>query len=319
MRIMKITMLNHPHSIQKEELPPMAMALGFFDGVHAGHQQVIETAKNIAAERNWKSAVMTFDPHPSVVLGKKHEKIQYITPLEEKIRMIEHLGIDHLFVIRFTSDFANLEPQQFVDQYIIGLNVQHVVAGYDFTYGRCGNGTMDTLPMHSRHLFAITKVDKLAYDGEKVSSTKIRCLLTEGQIEEANRLLGRPYRITGTVVHGDQRGRKIGFPTANVECDDDYYLPKTGVYAVKMKVKDKWVNGVCNIGYRPTFKQPDERFMSIEVHLFEFDHSIYGEEVTVEWYKHIRQERKFNGVQELVAQIEKDKQSAIKYFQNEAE
>ena len=319
MRMMKVTMLKHPHSLQKEELPPMSIALGFFDGVHMGHQQVIQTAKKIASEQKWKSAVMTFDPHPSVVLGRQHQTIRYITPLEEKIRMIDQLGIDNLFVIRFTSDFANLEPQQFVDQYIIGLNVRHVVAGYDFTYGRCGKGTMDTLPMHSRNVFAITKVEKLEYNGEKVSSTRIRNLLTEGQIEEVNSLLGRPYRITGMVVHGDQRGRKIGFPTANVECDDYYILPNPGVYAVRMKVKDKWLNGVCNIGYRPTFKRPNEQSLSIEVHLFDFNHSIYGEEVVVEWHKRIRQERKFNSVQDLVAQIEKDKQNAIFYFQNGVE
>ncbi|RJS62650.1 bifunctional riboflavin kinase/FAD synthetase [Bacillus sp. PK3_68] len=311
---MKVYMLHHPHNLDKNNLPPLVMALGFFDGVHTGHQQVIRAAVEKARNQGIKSAVMTFDPHPSVVLGNTHKPIKYITPMDEKIKKIESLEVDYLFIVRFTSDFAALEPQQFVDEYIIGLHVEHVVAGFDYTYGRLGKGTMETLPFHSRDVFTSTTIDKWEYEQEKVSSTKIRHFLGEGNVEEAARLLGRPYEVKGTVIHGDKRGRKIGFPTANVEVDEDYLIPETGVYAVKLKVKNEWYEGVCNIGYRPTFKHPDEHSLSVEVHIFDFDHSIYGEEVSVKWYARLRGEQKFDGIDALVAQIDKDKQAAVTYF-----
>lgn len=314
MKTVKVYMLHHPHNLDKNNMPPLVMALGFFDGVHTGHQQVIRAAVEKARNQGMKSAVMTFDPHPSVVLGNTHKQIKYITPMDEKIKKIESLEVDYLFIVRFTSDFAALEPQQFVDEYIIGLHVEHVVAGFDYTYGRLGKGTMETLPFHSRDMFTSTTIDKWEYEQEKVSSTKIRHFLSKGNVEEAASLLGRPYEVKGTVIHGDKRGRKIGFPTANVEVDEDCLIPDTGVYAVKLRVKDEWFEGVCNIGYRPTFKHPDEHSLSVEVHIFDFDRSIYGEEVSVKWYARLRGEQKFNGIEALVAQIDKDKQEAVAYF-----
>jgi riboflavin kinase / FMN adenylyltransferase len=311
---MDVIMLSHPHRREKEDYKPTALALGFFDGVHKGHQQVIAAAKKTADQHDWKSAVMTFDPHPSVVLGRKHRHIRHITPLEEKKRLIEELGIDYLFVVRFTSDFAALEPQQFVDEYIIGLNVKHVIAGFDFTYGRLGKGTMETLMFHSRGEFTFTSVEKLEFEKEKVSSTKVRELLAEGLVRDASDLLGRPYRMRGTVIHGDKRGRKMGFPTANIEPDDDYFLPLTGVYAVRIRVQNRWHEGVCNVGYRPTFKSPDKPVLSIEVHIFHYTGDIYGEEVEVDWFIRLRGEQKFNGIEELAAQIERDKEAAVQFF-----
>ena len=311
---MKVITVHHPHSISKNDFPPLVLALGYFDGVHRGHQRVISSAVEKAKELNICSAVMTFDPHPSVVLGHKHKHIHYITPLEDKKEIVEEMGVDYLFIVRFTSEFASLIPQDFVDQYIIGLNVLHVVAGYDYSYGRLGKGTMETLPFHSRDMFTSTTISKLTDDEMKVSSTFIRESLLEGDVEKVHRLLGRPFKMKGTVIHGDKRGRKIGFPTANIELSDDYLTPKVGVYAVRMKIHDKWFNGVCNIGYKPTFKNPDEYSLTIEVHLFDFHTSIYGEEVYIEWYERIRDEQKFNGIDELISQIQKDKDRAIHYF-----
>ena len=167
---------------------------------------------------------------------------------------------------------------------------------------------------HSRGEFTYTSVQKLAIDQEKVSSTKIRELLSEGLVRDASDLLGRPYRLHGTIIHGDKRGRKIGFPTANIEPADDYFLPMTGVYAVKIRVQDEWHEGVCNVGYRPTFKSPDEPVLSIEVHIFHYSGDIYGEEVEVDWFIRLRGEQKFNGIEELTAQIERDKQAAVQFF-----
>jgi riboflavin kinase / FMN adenylyltransferase len=291
----------------------MALALGYFDGVHRGHQQVILEAKTKAAQMGICSAVMTFDPHPSVVLGKAVQQIQYITPLEEKVKIIEELGIDYLFIIQFTTEFANLLPQEFIDQYVIGLNVRHVVAGFDFTYGRMGKGTMETLPFHSRDQFSYSIVPKFTQGDEKVSSTRIRNLLREGRTDSLLSLLGRYYSTSGIVIHGDKRGRTIGFPTANVDINEEFIIPPLGVYAVRFNVKNQWHNGVCNIGYKPTFNK-EALHPSVEVHLFDFNEDIYGEKVTIEWHLHLRNEQKFSGIEELVAQIERDKQNTLNYF-----
>ncbi len=309
----KIIHLTHPHKQNKIELPPTVMALGFFDGIHLGHQRVIRTAKKIADERGCKSAVITFHPHPSVVLGKKEAHVEYITPLCIKGKVIADLGIDMLYVVKFDESFAGLLPQQFVDEYIIGLNVKHVVAGFDYSYGRLGKGTMETLPFHARGEFTQTVIEKVEFQEEKVSSTALRKLIRNGEMEQIPSILGRAYTVEGMVVHGDKRGRQIGFPTANVALSEEYLLPPVGVYAVRLKVHDEWYDGVCNIGYKPTFKE-DERQLSIEVHLFHFNEDIYDQIVAVEWHMRIREEKKFNGIEELVAQIAKDKITAQEYF-----
>lgn len=308
--------LNHPHGYSEKDFPKMAMALGYFDGVHLGHQQVISEAQRVAAAKGLKSAVMTFDPHPSVVLGKKVQHIEYITPLDEKIKVIEEMGIDYLFVVHFSTAFSSLLPQEFIDQYIIRLNVRHVVAGFDYTYGKMGKGTMETIQFHSRQKFSYSVVSKLATaNDEKISSTLIRSLLRDGKVEKMPGLLGRYYTTGGVVVHGEQRGRSIGFPTANVQVFDHYILPPTGVYAVKLRIGQNIYDGVCNVGYKPTFHLEKADKPSVEVHLFNFSGEIYGENVMVEWHVRIRDERKFGGIEELVAQITKDKQEAKRYFE----
>jgi len=311
---LEVVSLSYPISLEKIEFPPLAMALGYFDGVHSGHQQVILEAKNQADDKGLKSAVMTFEPHPSVVLGKTTKQFQYITPLSEKVKIIEDLGIDYLFIVEFTPEFASLLPQEFIDQYVIGLNVRHVIAGFDFTYGRMGKGTMETLPFHSRDQFSYTVVPKFVQGDEKVSSTRIRRLLQAGETIELPILLGRYYTTTGIVVHGDKRGRTIGFPTANVDLYDEYIIPPTGVYAVRLMVDNRWFDGVCNVGYKPTFNKESLK-LSVEVHLFDFNEDIYGQEVVIEWHLYLRKEQKFAGIAELVAQIEKDKQNALSYFE----
>lgn len=311
---MEVIKLNFPLNIDKTTLPPLSMALGYFDGVHLGHQKVIMEAKRQAEIKGYRSAVMTFDPHPSVVLGKTNKHVQYITPLSEKVKLVEELGIDYLFIVHFTLEFANLLPQEFIDQYVIDLNVKHVVAGFDYSYGRMGKGTMEILPFHSREKFTFTVVEKLTCGDEKVSSTRIRQYLKEGRTADLPELLGRFYKTAGTVVHGDKRGRTIGFPTANVETNEEYILPPLGVYAVKIKIDENWYQGVCNVGYKPTFNKEALR-VSVEVNVFNFDRDIYGKQVIVEWHKYLRKEQKFSGINELVTQIEKDKQNAIHYFE----
>jgi len=296
------------------------MALGYFDGVHLGHQQVIKTAVNIARSKGQKSAVMTFHPHPSVVLKKMTKRSDYLTPSEEKIKLMEELGVDLLYVVHFDLAFSQLSSQTFIDQYIIRLNVRHVVAGFDFTYGRMAKGTMETIEQESRGVFAVTVVSKLTINDQKVSTTQIRTLIFSGELKEAQVYLGRPYRMTGTVVHGDQRGgAELGFPTANVRVDDAYVIPDQGIYAVRMNVENTWINGMGYIGDRPTFYKGAASIV-IEVHLFCFNQSIYGEIVQVEWYKKLREDIDFKSVDSLIEQMHKDEQNALaffKEFQNE--
>jgi len=294
-------------------MPATAAALGYFDGVHLGHQKVIGQAIETAKQRGLKSAVMTFHPHPRAVLGQLKQEVNHITPLAEKINLIESLGVDYLYLIDFSQEFSKLTPQEFIDQYIIGLNIAHVSAGFDYTYGRMGKGTMETIPFHSREMFTHATVEKLAKDDEKISSTKIRELISIGQMEEAAVLLGRPFTTKGTVAHGDKRGRTIGFPTANIDLEDPYKLPPAGVYAVRIHIKGIWHYGVCNAGYRPTFKENQPK-LSIEVHIFHFNDEIYGEQATVEWHRRLREEKKFSGIDELVSQISADKEQAAAYF-----
>jgi riboflavin kinase/FMN adenylyltransferase len=310
--------IQHPHHFSRETMVPSVMALGYFDGVHLGHQEVILTAKKLADEQGLSSAVMTFSPHPSIALGRDVQHVEMITPLQDKIKQIEELGIDLLYLVHFDKEFAGLLPQQFVDQYIIGLNVQHVVAGFDYSYGKLGKGTMETLPFHSRNMFTQTTVKKLAVQEEKVSSTVIRQCLKEGEVERIPSFLGRAYTIKGKVVDGDKRGRTIGFPTANIELGDTYLIPRIGVYAVEMLVDGIWHEGVCNVGYKPTFHKKLDK-PTIEVHLFSFDQQIYGKNVTVKWHKMIRSEKKFKGVDELVAQITADKKEALAHFTSRTE
>ncbi|MBT2688604.1 bifunctional riboflavin kinase/FAD synthetase [Bacillus sp. ISL-47] len=312
---MEVIHIQHPHNIEKNNMPEMAIALGYFDGVHRGHQKVILQAKAIAGQKGLKSAAMTFDPHPSVVLGKSVQHVEYITPLQDKISIMANLGIDYLFVVRFTREFANLLPQEFVDHYLIALNAKHVVAGFDYSYGRMGRGTMETLLFHSRGQFEYSVIEKLSNGDEKISSTLIRKYIREGKTDELPELLGRHYATSGVVVHGDKRGRTIGFPTANIDLLDEYILPPVGVYSVRLLTDGKWHEGVCNVGYKPTFNKEKEDKPSVEVHIFDFSEDIYGRKVTVEWHKHLRSEQKFSGVQELIGQIGKDKQQAMQYFE----
>lgn len=312
---MKIIHLNYPNHMKPEEqLGPLSMALGFFDGVHKGHQKVIGEALEIAEQRGVKSAVMTFDPHPSLVLGGRKEEMVYITPLQQKMDILDEMGVDVCFIVRFTSDFAQLQPEEFISHFIEDLGVVHVTAGFDFSFGAKGQGNMDKLQTFSNGRFGVSVIGKQEDGQQKISSTRIREHLKAGEVEEVCRLSGRPFKVSGTVINGDKRGRTIGFPTANVEPDLGTFVPGRGVYAVRLHVQDEMHDGVCNVGYKPTFNNPDQKKLVIEVHIFDFDRDIYGERVTVDWHKRIRDEQKFSGIDELKAQIEKDKQEAIQFF-----
>lgn len=314
---MDVIHLKYPHQLKTTE-GPYSLAIGFFDGVHRGHQAVIQSAIDTAKEKKLKSAVMTFDPHPSIVLGRRNEKVFYITPLQQKLNTLQQLQVDTVFVVHFTSDFAKLSPEAFIQYFIRDLQVKHVTAGFDFSFGAFGKGNMELMRELGGEDFGVTVVEKYVDGAEKISSTRIRKALQEGDMQEARMLLGRAFEVPGIVVHGDKRGRTLGFPTANVQHMEGCFIPATGVYAVKILVQNEWFDGVCNVGYKPTFKDPNNKQLTIEVHIFNFDKNIYGEEVVVGWYRRIRNEQKFNGIDELIAQVEQDKKEAIEYLKTRA-
>nr|WP_202406252.1 bifunctional riboflavin kinase/FAD synthetase [Pontibacillus yanchengensis] len=305
--------MQYPHTHSKNDFPESVVAIGYFDGVHKGHQKVIQTAIDLANEQGRESAVMTFHPHPSVVLKKNKQQIELITPLEDKLNLLEQMGVDRVFLVTFDEDLAGLLPQEFVDYFFIGLNVQHVVAGFDFSYGKMGKGSMETLPFHSRGAFSQTVVQKVESEDEKVSSSYIREELHQGNVGYIYNLLGRYYTIKGTVVKGDQRGHTIGFPTANIERKDAYILPQVGVYAVKVQIGDTIWNGMANIGYKPTFSDSTEK-PAVEVYVFDYEGDLYGQELVVEWRKFIRNETKFDGVHALIEQLNQDEKEIRSFF-----
>lgn len=310
---MEIIKIHHPYHEDIIPKEPVVLALGFFDGVHKGHRTVINTAKRISKEKNACLALMTFNQHPSIVFKKvKPEAITYLSTIERKEEFMEELGVDYLYEVDFTSAFASLSPQEFVDQYIVGLNAVAVVAGFDYTYGKKEVASMEHLPSYAKDRFEVIEVGKVTGEGEKISSTRIRQALSDGEIMEANHMLGYVYQTPGIVIHGDARGRTLGYPTANIDTKAGIRLPKVGVYAVRIKVGDEWHEGMASIGYNITFEA--DRQMSVEVNIFDFNSDIYGETVAVEWHKYLREEKKFSNIEGLIEQLDQDEIDARQYF-----
>lgn len=307
---MKVIEVTHPIQTDQYIDEDVAMAFGFFDGMHKGHDKVLEILDDKAKEHQLKKAVMTFDPHPSVVLNPKRKRTTYLTPLADKLEKIAQHDIDYCIVVNFSSRFANVTAEEFVQDYIINNHVKEVIAGFDFTFGKFGKGNMSVLKEYDE--FNTTIVNKQEFDDEKISTTAIRQALLDGELQKANRELGYIYSIKGTVVQGEKRGRTIGFPTANIQPSDDYLLPRIGVYAVSIEIgaENKLYRGVANIGVKPTFHDPQKADVVIEVNIFDFDENIYGERVVVYWHHFLRPEVKFDGIDPLVKQMNEDKEQA---------
>jgi riboflavin kinase/FMN adenylyltransferase len=283
------------------------LTLGNFDGLHLGHQELIKMVMKRARETDAVSMVVTFRPHPLKILAP--EKCPpLISIYEEKIALLEKLGLDVLVKIPFTVDFSAMSPEAFTKDILCDLlGAKEIFVGYNYRFGRGRAGNVATLKeMGEKYGFTVREVEQISLDGEVISSTKIRKLLAEGRVEHAARLLGRAYAITGVVVKGDGRGKGLGFPTANV-APKHSIIPADGVYAVKFFVREQFYDGIANIGLRPTF---DENRLTIEVHVFDFDEDIYGEEISLYFVGKIREERKFEGPDELAKQIASDIRTA---------
>ncbi|MBP2313215.1 bifunctional riboflavin kinase/FAD synthetase [Azospirillum soli] len=297
------------------------VALGNFDGVHRGHQAVIGMAQRIARDLNAPSAVMTFEPHPRSVFRQGEPPFR-LSPFRVKARHIEALGVDLLFVCHFDDGFLHQTADAFIEEVLVkGLGVRQVVCGYDFLFGHMRAGDPALLKRAGAvHGFGVTEVGPVADDrGGVYSSTRVRDALVAGQPREAARLLGSPWEVEGRVEQGDQRGRTIGFPTANVELGE-YLRPAFGVYAVRAGVDHGpatvWHDGVANLGRRPTVGGTVER---LETHLFDFSGDLYGQHLRVQLIDFIRPERKFASFDELKDQIVRDAEAARSILASPAE
>ncbi len=298
----------------KNKYPATVIALGTFDGLHLGHTDVIDTAKDYAERSGLKLAVFTFSNHPLALIRPDLVPVRIISA-EEKIKLLESFGVDYLINIPFTEDFAALSPDEFLDR-LACFNYRCLVVGENFTYGFLGSGKTETLERSGRkNGFDVIVRPLVKINGNVVSSTGIRNLIQAGHIEYANRMLGRAYAITGTIVHGEQRGRKLGFPTANIELlHGEMAVPAPGVYAVTVSIEGSIYEGMGNIGNNPTFN--DVEHARLEVNLFNCSGDLYGKTMSVQFHKYIRAEKKFSGVEELCRQIEEDKKAIKTYFLN---
>jgi len=283
------------------------ITMGTFDGVHPGHKALLEKVKELAVAGHTESLVITFWPHPRQVLLQDAEKLRLLTTLEEKTKLISETGIDHLMVLPFTAELAALTAQNFTENILVNkLHVKHLVTGFNHKFGKGGITFKELTELSRKHNFKLTQFRHIDVNGDHPSSTKIRHLLLEGNIEGANHLLGYSYAISGTVIGGQRLGRTIAYPTANVLLQERSKLvPPDGVYACRVKVTGKLFYGMVNIGIRPTVNhQMDHR--SIEVHILDFHRDIYSEEIVVFFEKRIRDEMKFSGIDTLKEQLQKD-------------
>lgn len=298
----------------KNKYPATVIALGTFDGLHLGHTDVINTAKDYAERSGLKLAVFTFSNHPLALIRPDLVPVRIISA-EEKIKLLESFGVDYLINIPFTEDFAALSPDEFLER-LACFNYRCLVVGENFTYGFLGSGKTETLERSGRkNGFDVIVRPLVKINGNVVSSTGIRNLIQAGHIEYANRMLGRAYSITGKIVHGEQRGRKLGFPTANIELlHGEMAVPAPGVYAVTASIEGSIYEGMGNIGNNPTFN--DVEHARLEVNLFNCSGDLYGKTMSVQFHKYIRAEKKFSGVEELCRQIEEDKKAIKTYFLN---
>ena len=289
------------------------VTIGTFDGVHLGHRKVIRRLQELAHKVKGETVIFTFYPHPRLVLSEENNGLRLINTLEEKKVLLEAAGIDHLVIYPFTKEFSKLSYVEFVEQILVKqLGMKYLVVGYDHRFGHNREGKYEDLKVFADQLnFKIERQDVLNMDKINVSSTKVRKAISEGDIKTANKYLGYRFFIKGDVIDGKKLGHKIGFPTANIDPQESYKLvPKDGVYAIKINVDDKRYLGMLNIGVRPTVNnQLDNR--SIEVHILDFDQDIYYRNITIHFYQRIRNEQFFNSIDELKAQLSKDKDAVL--------
>ncbi len=291
------------------------VTIGTFDGVHLGHQKIIRRLIKVGKEKGLKSVVLTFFPHPRMVLQKGSE-IKLLNTIEERETILMELGLDQMVTKTFTKEFANLTAEEFVKTMLVDtLKANYIIIGYDHQFGKDRSANIDDLKRFGgKYGFEVEEISAQDVEDVSVSSTKIRTALNHGDIATANSYLGYSYFLTGTVIHGKGLGRQIGFPTANIHIREDYKLiPKNGVYVVKGTWADKILFGMMNIGTNPTV---DGKNQSIEVHFFDLNTDIYNEDVKIEFLERLRDEHKFDSLELLQKQLNQDKINAQKFMKS---
>ncbi|GGZ31832.1 riboflavin biosynthesis protein [Echinicola pacifica] len=301
--------LDHFHSIKNP-----VVTSGTFDGVHLGHQKILGRIRQIAEQEQGETVLLTFWPHPRLVLYPDEHNLRLLTTFEEKAVLLEQFGIDHLITIPFTKEFSQLSSEEFIQRVIIDkLQTKKLVIGYDHRFGKNREGSFEHLKANQkRYGFAIEEILREDVDHVAISSTKIREALSLGKVEEAHEFLGRDYELSGLVIKGQQIGRSIDFPTANIHVPDSYKLiPGDGAYAVRIVVDSSEYYGMLNIGNRPTV---DGVKRTVEAHLFGFEGNLYDKQIKVYFKDFLRAERKFANLEELKKQLAKDKLTARAIF-----
>ena len=301
------------NSIQARDIKNAVVTIGTFDGVHLGHQAIFKKMRRLAKEVGGETVVVTFYPHPRQVLSIGTEKLRFICSQEEKLQKFEEYGIDNVMIIPFTKEFASTPSDEFIKNYIIdSLHPSVIVVGYDHHFGKNRMGNIEMLQqLSARYGFRTVQVEAKYINGLAVSSTKIRNFLWVGNVRAANELLGYPYSVTGTVVVGNQIGRTLGFPTANLDIANEFFMINNpGVYACQTVIDGKRYNAMANTGFRPTIGDREEGDFIVEVNIFDFDGDLYGQTLKVWFIQRIRAEEKFNGLEALKKQLEHDRLEA---------
>ena len=303
--------------IDKVNIKNPVATIGIFDGVHLAHQAIIGQLKQKAEEVKGESVIITLWPHPRIVLDPDSNQIQLITTLDEKINKLEETGIENLIILPFDKEFAATGFDTFIREILVEkLQIHHLVVGFNHQFGKNREGNFERLQTMAKEIgFDLSRVDPFIIHGEKVSSSEIRKLIVDGQIKKASEFLGYPFFIAGKVISGKKLGRSIGFPTANIVISDNYkIIPRNGVYAVDTETDGKTYSGMMNIGCRPTVDHECPQ-STLEVNLFNFSGDLYHKEIKVNFYERIRDEKKFKSLDELSAQIAKDKNSVKQVLQ----
>lgn len=304
------------HGIENANiLKPTVLTLGVFDGLHLGHQRIMQTVVERAKATKAHATAITFDPHPRAVLHPESAP-PLLQTLDQRLANFEVLGIEQAIVVKFDSEFASQPAEAFLSNIIRDrLHAKEVYLGKGFAFGKNRGGNIDLLRQKSKELgFIADEVDEVQIRGQRISSSTIRKLLADGRVNLARRMLGRPYGVEGIIIRGNRRGHTIGFPTANLK-PHNRVIPRFGVYATATLIDGVWRKSITNIGVRPTFENDAEP--SIESYIFDFDGELYGDVLRVRFLHRIRDERKFNGIDELKAQIEKDTLRARNYFHHQ--
>ena len=301
-----------------DNLPPFknpVLTIGTFDGVHLGHAKIIERLRKKAIEVDGESIIITFDPHPRFVVAPNSTPIELLSTSQEKIKALQALHVDNVVIVPFTKAFSDISAEAYIRDFIVSNFHPHtIIIGYDHHFGKNRQGNYQLLEsVKATYGFQLEEIPVQEIEHIAVSSTKIRAALHIGDIKKANELAGKYYTLEGVVIHGEKRGRLIGFPTANVHVGDAHKLiPANGVYAVKAYLKETAYKAMLNIGVRPTVSSSNHR--SIEVNIIDFDQDIYDETLRIEFVDKLRDERKFNSIDELIAQLTIDKQDALSRF-----